>query len=146
MALRSKMTNKDSREILIKHYTNPQNKVINDLIDYDKYVGKNPSCGDELTLYIKTDNNIVQDIKFNGSGCSICCAAASILTEELQGLTITEVENKIMEFKKLVNGDEVDQKQFKDALAFIEMKNFPKRHKCVFLSWQAMTNFLQTKK
>lgn len=78
------------KEIILDHYRNPRNKgkIDNSEISFQDY---NPVCGDRLKLDIKLDNNIVSDIKFDGEGCAISQASASILTEMLMGKSIDDL-------------------------------------------------------
>lgn len=78
------------KEIILDHYRNPRNKgkIDNSEISFQDY---NPVCGDRLNLDIKLDNNIVSDIKFDGEGCAISQASASILTEMLMGKSIDDL-------------------------------------------------------
>ncbi|MFV0289008.1 MAG: Fe-S cluster assembly sulfur transfer protein SufU [Mycoplasmatales bacterium] len=131
------------RETLMKHYRNPQNKVEQLPTGYFQQQGINPSCGDNLVLYIKLEDNFISDIKFMGEGCSICCSSTSILTDELVGKTKAEILNKIKQFEKLITGQNYDISLFQEAISYTEMVNFPNRHKCVLLPWQAMEEFLK---
>jgi nitrogen fixation protein NifU and related proteins len=78
------------REMIIEHYKNPMNhfKMVNPSIEvYDS----NPVCGDEVTVYLRIKDNKIEEISFQGNGCAISQAATSILTDELVGLTLDEV-------------------------------------------------------
>lgn len=135
------MINTDlQRQIIRDHYKYPQNKIenIENVENYQSQLGLNPSCGDEVTVYILVEDQIIKDIKFNGSGCSICCASASVMTTELIGKTIEEVEQKIADFSKLLKGDEDVLEHFEDAIAFCGIKDFPARYKCAAISWDTV--------
>ncbi len=130
------------RQIILDHYNNPQNKVESCPDGYEVQKGVNPSCGDELEMYIKYNGSDIEDIKFNGVGCSICCSSASVLTNELNGLNNEEIKNKLDNFDNLLKGEDFDQELFEDAIAFEGISKFPARFKCAFLSWQTIKDFL----
>lgn len=133
------------RQILMDHFNNPQNKVDACPDGYEVQKGINPSCGDELEIYVKYNGNKIEDIKFNGQGCSICCSSASILTNEINGLDKEEVINKLENFEHLIKGEGYNEDLFEDAVAFDGVKNFPARFKCAFLSWQTIKDFFKRK-
>ena len=83
------------RQVIMDHYNYPQNKVEEEVDGYLRLEGINPSCGDQLTIFLKIENSKIEDIKFLGSGCSICCASASVMTQEIQSLIISEAIEKI---------------------------------------------------
>ncbi len=123
------------RQIIMDHYKHPQNKVEAEIEGYEVKRGLNPSCGDDVTIYLLIENDIVKDIKYNGDGCSICCASSSIMTNELIGLTIEQIDNKYQNFKQMVSGQEFDQELFEDAICFSGIKDYPARFKCAVISW-----------
>jgi nitrogen fixation protein NifU and related proteins len=84
------------KENVLDHFTNPRN--FGTLTECKQEKGLNPLCGDEVELYIKIDNNRITEIKFNGHGCAISQASASLLTEEIKNKTLDEV-NQIDEGK-----------------------------------------------
>src|SRR5512140_2608383 len=88
-------------EFILDHYNNPRNK--GELDDPDMLVnGGNPGCGDVVSLYVRLDNeDRIQDIKFDGHGCTISMAAASFLTEMVQGKTLAEVQ--AMDYGELID-------------------------------------------
>jgi nitrogen fixation protein NifU and related proteins len=77
------------KENILDHYRNPRNKTTLTNPTH-KQTEKNPLCGDELTLYLNIENNLIKEISFQGSGCAISQASMSLLTEHLQGMDITE--------------------------------------------------------
>lgn len=123
------------RQIIMDHYKHPQNRVEDALSDYKELRGLNPSCGDDVTIYLLLDGNVVKDLKFKGDGCSICCASASIMTNEFVGLTMDEIEVKFNNFTQMVSGHEFDEDLFEDAICFNSIKDYPARFKCAVISW-----------
>lgn len=79
------------RDEILDLYNNPRNsgKIEDSTLELE---GENPSCGDQLTLYIKLENNEIKDLKHESDACAICTAATSILTEEVKGLTREEIQ------------------------------------------------------
>lgn len=134
------------RQIIIDHYNTPHNRVTEAPTGYQTIKGVNPSCGDELELYLKIDgkNNIV-DVKWKGEGCSICCSSTSVLTEEIKGIqSQQELQNKIIEFQKLLQGStEYNEDLFEDAIAYEGISKFPARYKCAFLSWDTLLKYIE---
>jgi nitrogen fixation NifU-like protein len=86
------MDRSEALEFILDHYQNPRN--YGELPDADVSMqGGNPGCGDIVTLYLKFEDDRLQEIRYTGEGCTISQAATSMLTEEVQGLSITEIEN-----------------------------------------------------
>lgn len=136
------------RQVILEHYQNPRNKISKDnKKEYLKKRGYNPSCGDEVVIFLELKNNKIKDIKQYCSGCSICCASTSILTEELKGLMIPLAEEKISEFLKLIKGENYNEELIKgDALALKGVKDFPARINCASLSWLTCLDILKGEK
>lgn len=123
------------RQIIMDHYKHPQNRVDTEVSGYLEKRGLNPSCGDDVTVFLLIEENSIKDIKFKGDGCSICCASASIMTNELIGLTIDEVAAKVDNFKQMITGHDFDENLFEDAICFNSIKDYPARFKCAVISW-----------
>lgn len=108
--------------------------------------GYNPLCGDKVNLSVKIHDGIISDVKFEGSGCAISTAAASMLTEEMKGKKISEVDPIFQAFHALVTG--LDQKSNIDLgkmASFEGVKEFPMRVKCATLSWHTLKAALEKK-
>lgn len=135
-----------SRQIIVDHHKNPHNKIDKIPNGYTKVVGVNPSCGDQLELYYKIEDNKVIDIKWNGEGCSICCSSTSVMTNEIIDNDINYVMEKINIFQKMLLGEEVDVEIFEDAIAFSNLFKFPARYKCANLSWNTLKEELEKEK
>lgn len=108
--------------------------------------GHNPLCGDQLTVYLNLENEIVKDISFEGSGCAISKAAASMMTQTLKGKTKAEAEELFSEFHQMVTGS-LDEEATPNNLGrlkiFAGVKDFPARVKCASLSWHTMRAALE---
>lgn len=121
------------------HYKNPQNKGLIDNDNYEKVHLYNPSCGDDITVQVVVENNIVKDIRQDGTGCSICCSSASVASQALKGLDVEVALNKIDAFYNMLMDKTFDYELLKgDALAFSGVKDFPARIRCATLGWKAI--------
>lgn len=126
------------RSVIMDHYKNPRNKgVIEDgalTIDMN-----NPTCGDRIRLTLDIVDDIVQDAKFDGEGCSISMSSASMMTEAIKGKTIKEALKMSDEFSKMMLGEdyEIDE-EAGDIEALSGVAKFPARIKCATLAWKAL--------
>lgn len=102
--------------------------------------GNNPLCGDEVTVYVKLDGDKIADISFQGSGCAISQASASLMTVNLKGKTIAEAEQITGDVMKLITSGQVDESELSDLSALAGVHQFPARIKCATLSWHAALN------
>jgi nitrogen fixation protein NifU and related proteins len=111
--------------------------------------GYNPLCGDQITVYLNLDeNNIVEEIKFDGIGCTISQASASMMTQILKGKTKEEAEKIFQEFQQMLVSD-LDINNQQNSLGkltiFSGVKEYPSRVKCATLAWHTMNSALQSK-
>ncbi len=125
------------RDIILDHVENQRNsnKDIND--KYNKAYVKNPSCGDEITLYVYIEKDLVKDITYQVNGCSICKASTSIMSELLFNKSIKEIDLIIENINKMLSGIKYDNKLIKDAIVFEGIKDLPPRIKCALLPYNA---------
>jgi nitrogen fixation NifU-like protein len=106
-----------------------------------KVEGYNPLCGDQLTLYLDLDNEGVRDISFQGSGCAISTASASMMTESVQGKTRAVAAALFERFHNLVTGKSpatAEDSALGDLVVFAGVAEFPMRVKCATLAWHAL--------
>jgi nitrogen fixation NifU-like protein len=104
--------------------------------------GHNPLCGDRLTVYVDSDGERVRDIRFEGAGCAISTASASLMTEVVKGRTLLEVDDLFEAFHELLTGDpsvraDADPAMGKLAV-FTGVREFPVRVKCATLAWHTL--------
>jgi nitrogen fixation protein NifU and related proteins len=103
--------------------------------------GFNPLCGDQLTVYMQLEDEVVKDISFEGSGCAISKASASMMTQSIKGKSKEEAEMLFDEFHRMVTG-ELDEETTPNHLGrltiFSGVREFPARVKCASLSWHTM--------
>ena len=103
--------------------------------------GYNPLCGDQLTVYMQLEDEMVRDVSFEGSGCAISKAAASMMTQSVKGKTKQEAESLFDEFHRMVTGqldEEATPNQLGRLTIFSGVRDFPARVKCASLSWHTM--------
>ena len=130
-------------ELIMEHSMNSYNKKE---IDADfKELGHNPSCGDEITLYLKIDGDFIKDISFMGSGCAISQSSTSIMIDVLKGKNIKEAKEIINIFKRMIKREEVSEEELEKlnlAVAFKNISNMPARVKCVLLPYNTIESML----
>ena len=128
------------QEVILDHYKNPLNKSLS--TEFDVQVHHiNPSCGDEITLNLTLDGQVIKEITWDGVGCSISQASVSIASDLLTGKTvsvadaITEDFMELMQSKGKKTGDE---EVLEDAVALAGVSQYPARIKCALLGWMAI--------
>ncbi|MEV4570778.1 Fe-S cluster assembly sulfur transfer protein SufU [Nonomuraea sp. NPDC049419] len=128
------------QELILEHYKHPQGRGLREPYDAEVH-HVNPTCGDEITLRVKVDDaGTILDVSYDGQGCSISQAAASVLHELATGSTVQETLSVVDEFTRLMQGRgqvEADEDVLGDAVAFAGVAKFPARVKCALLSWMA---------
>jgi nitrogen fixation NifU-like protein len=108
--------------------------------------GHNPLCGDHYSIYLRLENGAIKDASFQGSGCAISKAAASIMTDEIKGKTVEQARHYFEEFQKLVTtGHANDDEELGKLAAFAGVSQFPMRVKCAALPWHTMLASLKEK-
>jgi nitrogen fixation NifU-like protein len=102
--------------------------------------GNNPLCGDRLTVWLRMEGDVIQDAAFQGSGCAISRASASLMTTAVKGKTRSEAEDLFQRFRRMVTGslDPIDAESLGKLAAFAGVAQFPVRVKCASLSWHAL--------
>ena len=128
------------KQVLMDHSNNGE------LSDSYKLEMLNPSCGDKITVSMKIENNVITDIKFTGTGCSISLASASMLTEELKGLSVQKANEKIHDFLNMIMGTEFNEENLEDSIALQNISQLPARVKCATLAWKITEKILEDNK
>ena len=127
------------QEVILDHYKNPQNKVLDPKSDAQVH-HVNPSCGDEITLGVILDGDRVKSISWEGVGCSISQASTSIASDLLTGKTLIEARSISEDFLQLMQSKgaiEGDPEVLEDAVALAGVSKYPARIKCALLGWMA---------
>jgi nitrogen fixation NifU-like protein len=130
------------QEVILDHGKNPRN--FGPLPEANREAhGHNPLCGDKIALHLVLDGDLVQDVKFEGAGCAISMASASLMTTILKGKTEAEARALFEEFHGLLTSNEelsLDQLETLDKLAvFSGVRDYPLRVKCATLGWHTLT-------
>jgi len=130
-------------------------KELNHEMDNPTYVerGHNPNCGDDLTLELKVENDVIVDAAFIGSGCAISTASMAMLIDLIKGKTLEEAKEKVDIFFKMMSIDENKEKLTKeemkklgDAVLLEYVAKMPARVKCATLSWHSLKVIVENKK
>jgi nitrogen fixation NifU-like protein len=107
----------------------------------------NPLCGDKLTVFVDLENGVVKDVRFQGSGCAISTASASMMTESIKGKTREEAETLFGKFHQMLTGpqgvDLEDSDELGKLVVFSGVKEFPVRVKCATLAWHTLNAALK---
>jgi nitrogen fixation NifU-like protein len=112
-----------------------------------KSEGFNPLCGDQITLYVYLDGDVISDVSFQGSGCAISKASASLMTDSVKGKTRKEAEDLFEKMHRMLTEDgEADSEALGKLVAFEGVRQFPIRVKCASLAWHTLNAALQEKK
>ena len=134
-------------ELIMEHSMNSYNKKKLENADYCE-VGHNPNCGDEITLELKLNGNIIEDMAFSGHGCAISQASTSIMIDVLKGKTIKEAKEIIKTFIDMIKREtksEEELEKLEEAIAFRNVANMPARVKCALLAWHTIEDILNKK-
>lgn len=131
------------QEVILDHSRKPRNFRILSEANHSAE-GKNPLCGDHFTIYVNLENDRIKEITFQGSGCAISKAAASIMTDQVRGKTVEEAQKQFSEYQKMVTTGEADEESLGKLYAFSGVHNFPMRVKCAVLPWHAMIASLKS--
>lgn len=128
------------QEIILDHNRSPRNRRV--IPDADAHSeGHNPLCGDQVTVYLKMKDGVVEEASFEGHGCAISTASASLMTEAVVGKTAEEADRMFEEFRDAVTLDEVELPEgetFEKLQALAGVKEFPMRVKCATLPWHTL--------
>ena len=132
------------QQVILDHNKQPRNFHTMEDATTEKD-GKNPLCGDQLTVYLKMHDGMIEDISFVGQGCAISKASASMMTSELKGKTEAEAEEIFQKFHTLVTDEdaEIDEDALGKLAVFSGVREFPARVKCASLAWHTVHAALQ---
>jgi nitrogen fixation NifU-like protein len=126
------------QEVILEHSKKPRNYRVLESANHHAE-GFNPLCGDHFTVYLDLKEGAIQDVGFQGSGCAISKASASMMTQMLKGKTADEAEDIFTKFHDLVTGHAVGSGEDLGKLAvFAGVSEFPLRVKCATLAWHAL--------
>lgn len=134
------------REIIIKHYTNPINRLKKEEEGYRHVEANNSSCVDHIDLYVKIENDTIVDLTFFGEACAIAISSSSLMIENLLGKTIQEAEEYIYEFFNMLSQKPFKKEVLKDAGAYANIVPNTHRVTCAALPLEALKKALSPEK
>lgn len=132
------------QELVMAHGSSPSN--FHEIENADRTAeGFNPFCGDQLTLYLRIENDVITDAAFVGKGCAISKASASLMTEAVKGKTMDEAQAKFTAFHKMMTRgmEEYEADGLGDLEVLAGVTQFPTRIKCAILSWRTLESALK---
>ena len=127
------------QEIILDHYRRPHRRGLREPYDTEVH-HVNPTCGDEVTLRVRLDGDVVADVSYEGEGCSISQASTSVMTDLVVGRPVAAAMATAEEFLALMQSRgryEPDEAVLEDAVAFAGVSRYPARVKCALLGWMA---------
>jgi len=131
------------KEVILDHYRSPRNKGRVDPHDI-ALERNNPLCGDELELFVRYNGDTLEAIGFEGKGCSISQASASMMTEKVMSLPIKEASGLAESIKRMMAGEEEgDPNELGDLVSLKGVVKYPVRIKCALLSWNTLLEALE---
>jgi nitrogen fixation NifU-like protein len=131
------------KEVILDHYRAPRNRGKLDPADFDLH-RDNPLCGDEIHLYAGVEDGRLTAVVFEGKGCSISQASASMMTEKIKGVSTEEAEELAMLFKQMMQGENPpDLDRLGDLVALQGVQKYPVRIKCALLGWNTFLEGLK---
>ena len=132
------------QEVILDHNRKPRN--FREMEHADRHIhGRNPLCGDEVTVYVKLDGDTVSDVSFKGQGCAVSRSSASLMTAAVKGKTVDETMRLFDRFHDMITGklNEAERGQMGSLAALGGVSKFPLRVKCASLAWHALRSALQ---
>ena len=127
------------RSIILDNYQNAVNRRKEDNNpSYEKLNTRNVSCIDNIDLYIKIKDNVIEDISFDGEACAISISSTSIMTNILKGKKVEEAIKIIEEYEKMIDEKEYDKDLIKEAIVYEDISKQPARIKCATLTWNGL--------
>jgi len=134
------------QDAIVDHYRKPRNFRRIEQADTEAE-GHNPLCGDRFSVYLQIQNDRIRDIAFQGAGCAISTASASMMTESLKGKTVDEANAVIRSFKALLTGCAGSRPEADSPLSiFSSVRDYPVRVKCALIAWDAVNAALKERK
>ena len=132
------------QELIIDHGRHPRNFGILPNANYEKQ-GFNPLCGDKLVLYLKVDQDVIQQASFKGEGCAISMASASLMTESLIGKSLMQAERLFTDFRQMITQGRNEESAAKlgKLVALGGVVEYPARIKCAILAWHTLSAIIK---
>lgn len=134
------------QEVILDHHKRPRN--FGALADANRHAeGHNPLCGDRLTVHLDVEDGVIKDVAFEGAGCAISRASASLMTDAVKGRRVAQVERMFEEFHRMVTSgvDEEVEESLGKLAVFCGVREFPSRVKCASLAWHTLHAAIEAK-
>jgi nitrogen fixation protein NifU and related proteins len=135
------------QDVILEHSKTPRNFRVQPAANH-KAEGFNPLCGDRFTIYVTLEGQAIQDVSFQGSGCAISKASASMMTQSIKGKTMAEAEKIFERFHEMVTGHAqrpAEESDLGKLTVFSGVSEFPVRVKCATLAWHTLHAALEGK-
>lgn len=130
------------QEMIVHHGRHPRNKGVLQEANH-QHAGHNPLCGDKIILYVKEKDGLIEAVTFEGTGCAISMASASLLTEAVKGKPVAEFNRLFTLFHRLVTEGEEPEDDMGKLAVFGGVAEFPVRVKCATLAWHTLKAALE---
>ena len=127
------------QEVILDHYKHPHHRGLREPYGAEVH-HVNPTCGDEVTLRVHLVDDVVEDVSYDGQGCSISQASTSVLTDQVIGLPVQQAMKVVDSFSEMISSRgtvEGDEDVIGDGIAFAGVAKYPARVKCALLGWMA---------
>ena len=134
------------RSIILDNYQDARNRGIPSEDGYIKINSNNDSCIDNIDIYVKLNNDLIEDIKFEGEACVIAISSTSILSDLLRGKNIREVDNILKNYYSMIEEQEYDKKLLGEACVYDDIYKQPSRKTCVTLFARGIEKVVNDKK
>ena len=132
------------RSIILDNYNNPNNRIKKDNNpDYIKLNSRNLTCIDNIDLYIKLNDNLIEEITFDGEACVISISTTSVMSNLLKGKTIKEAINIIENYNNMIEEKDYDKDLIQEAIVYEDISKQPNRIKCATLPWNTLLKKLK---
>jgi len=134
------------QEVILDHHKRPRN--FGSLPEANHHAeGYNPLCGDRLTVQVDVEDGLIKDVAFDGAGCAISRASASLMTDAVKGKPVEEAERMFEEFRQMVTSGVADavEEGLGKLVVFCGVREFPSRVKCASLAWHTLHAALESK-
>ena len=138
------MDSETKREIIMENYLHPINKEVPaDKDNYDYINSNNESYIDNLDIYLKVEDNIIKDIKFDGEACAISTSTTSIMIKLFLGKSVTDALKIVENYENMINEKEYDEEILEEANAYNEIYKQENRKHCALLPWNGIKKLLE---
>ena len=139
------MDNEFKKLVILDNYQNPKNRGLVYKNNYDTINTNSESCIDQIDIQIKMNNNIIEDIRFDGEACAICTSSTSIMIKSLIGKTKEEAVEIISNFQKMIAEKNYNEEILNEAIVFEDIAKQPNRKKCATLTWDGIKAFIESR-